>query len=64
MPNPFKLIALYPLLALLAACATTSHDGPSPEARGMAGAEERFDFRPVDWQEGDETWWNPIRVLA
>jgi hypothetical protein len=57
MPRLFKLIILCPLVALLAACTTTSYDGPSPEARGMAGAEGRFDFRPDDWQEGDETWW-------
>jgi hypothetical protein len=57
MFNLAKVIFICGVVLLLEACATTSYDGPSPEARSMAGAEGRFDFKPMDWQEGDETWW-------
>lgn len=58
MSSSIKVIVLSGVLLLLGACASTApYDGPSPEARGMAGAEGRFAFKPADWQEGQTTWW-------
>jgi hypothetical protein len=51
-----RLYLLTLTVSLLGACAE-GHSQPSPDASGLPGATGTIEFKPVDWVEGETTWW-------
>ena len=58
-----KLILV--LVALGAVTVVNAGDHPpSAGAKGMAGAEGTFEFKPDDWLDGAKTWWKDTDGIA
>ncbi len=56
-----KILLIMTGFGLMASCA---HHSPSVGAEHMAGAEGTFEFKPVDWQQGQQTWWKDSDGIA